>query len=163
MGGNHPKRRRDKKMQRDPGMQRTLRGGEVPLLLHPSPPSPSFPPAPASHPRAHPLERWRLGLVAESEIGLRFSERTFCGAAERRCQKGPVITGPKTRQSCFRGAPSHTASWHPPPTAKWLPRGRGQTERPPALPGCLHLALAHGMLQLGTSTATLRSQIRSKI
>lgn len=44
-----------------------------------------------------------LGSVAESEIGLRFSERTFCGAAERRRRKGTVITGPQSRHGCFRG------------------------------------------------------------
>lgn len=94
-------------------------------------PSPSFPPAPALHPRAHPLKIRRLGLVAESEIGLRFSERTFCGAAKQWCQKGPVITGPKTSQKCFRGAPSHTTSWRLPLMARQLPWGWGQTERHP--------------------------------
>lgn len=39
------------------------------------------------------------GRVAESEIGLRFSERTFCGAARSQYQKRPVIIAERQRNS----------------------------------------------------------------
>lgn len=76
------------------------RGGENGTKRCQETPSPSCVAPKSSSPR-----RRALGLVAESEIGLRFSERTFCGAAKRRRQKGPVITGPKTSQRRFRGRP----------------------------------------------------------
>lgn len=76
------------------------KGGENGTKRCQETPSPSCVAPKSSSPR-----RRALGLVAESEIRLRFSERTFCGAAKRRRQKGPVITGPKTSQRRFRGRP----------------------------------------------------------
>jgi len=97
-------------------------------------PSPSFPPVPALYPRAHPLARSRLGLVAESEIGLRFSERTFCGTAKRRRQKGPVITGPKTRQRCFRGGPQSYCEPAPAAKGKMAAAGMGPNQEATSTP-----------------------------
>lgn len=92
-------------------MRKTTRGSRAApapssapfAILHPSSPAPSSPPFPSSIALLCAPQALGLGSVAESEIGLRFSERTFCGAAERRRRKGTVITGPQTCHGCFRG------------------------------------------------------------